>query len=96
MPLSRLRQGRIAIVTDVRRRDAVATRRLSALAAPTKAFSRTAKSCGPDLPTLGSSLAVMICKAMEAIKPGTPREHEAAVKTNRAGNAGLFRRTCSD
>src|SRR5690242_18583445 len=43
-----------------------------AVSAPTKASSRTTKSCGPDLPTLGSSLAVMICKAMEAIKPGTP------------------------
>jgi len=27
-------------------------RLLSALVAPTKAFSRTAKSCGPDPPTL--------------------------------------------
>ena len=49
----------------------VDARKLSARA-PTKASSRTAKSCGPDLPTLGSSFAVMIRKAMEAIKPGTP------------------------
>jgi hypothetical protein len=31
---------------------------------------RTAKSCGPDLPTLGSNFAVMIRKATVAIKPG--------------------------
>jgi len=50
-------EGRIAIVTDVRRRGAVDVRELSAhFRAPTKASSRTAKSCGPDLPTLGSSL----------------------------------------
>ena len=49
-------EGRIAIVTDVRRRGAVDVRRLSAHAAPTKASSRTAKSCGPDTPTLVSSL----------------------------------------
>jgi hypothetical protein len=63
-------EGRIAIVTDVGSGDAVDARRLSACA-QTTAFSRTAKSCGPDPPTLGSSLAAMICKAMEAIKPGT-------------------------
>ncbi len=65
-------EGRIAIVTDVRRRGAVDVRELSARVAPTKAFSRTAKSCGPDLPTLGSSLWVTNAQAMEAIKPGTP------------------------
>jgi hypothetical protein len=35
-----------------------------------RAPTRTAKSYGPDLPTLGSSLAVMTCKATVAIKPG--------------------------
>jgi hypothetical protein len=71
LPIPPPLEGRIAIVTDVRRRDAVDVRELSALGAPTKAFSRTAKSCGPDTPTLVSSLVVMIRKAMEAIKPGT-------------------------
>jgi hypothetical protein len=33
---------------------------------------RTAKSCGPDSPTLGSSFAVMIREVMVANKPGTP------------------------
>ena len=48
-------EGRIAIVTDVRRRGAMDVRRLSAGVAPTKASSRTAKSYGPDLPTLRST-----------------------------------------
>jgi len=72
LPIPLPLEGRIAIVTDVRRRDAVDARRLSALVAPTKAFSRTAKSCGPDPPTLGPSLRVTSPQAMEAIKPGTP------------------------
>ena len=33
---------------------------------------RTAKARGPDLPTLGSSLVVMIRKTTVAKKPGTP------------------------
>ena len=51
---------------------------------------RTAKSCGPDLPTLGSSLAVSIRKATVAKKPGTPRRARISRQTNRAGNAGCF------
>ena len=42
------------------------------MSAPTKATSRTAKSCGPDTPTLVSSLQVTSLRVMEAIKPGTP------------------------
>jgi hypothetical protein len=38
------------------KRDAVAVRMFSAFCAPTTASWRTAKSCGPDPPTLGSSL----------------------------------------
>jgi hypothetical protein len=33
---------------------------------------RTAKACGPGLPTLRSSLAKTFGKATGAIKPGTP------------------------
>jgi hypothetical protein len=33
---------------------------------------RTAKSCGPDLPTLGSSLCATSAQTTVAIKPGTP------------------------
>jgi hypothetical protein len=35
--------------------------------------ARTAKSCGPDPPTLGSSLRMTSSWATGAIKPGTPR-----------------------
>jgi len=55
---------------------------------------RTAKSCGPDLPTLGSSLRSL--QATVAKKPGTPGRTRISRKTTRAGNAGSFRRTCGD
>ena len=42
-------------------------------------LSRTATSCGPDTPTLVSSLRV-IAQATVAIKPGT-QEHEESRKT---------------
>ena len=42
---------------------------------------RTAKSCGPGPPTLGSSLAVMFRRTTVAKKPGHRGEHEAAVNT---------------
>jgi hypothetical protein len=37
------------------------------------AQARTAKSCGPDPPTLGSSLRMTSSQATAARKPGTPR-----------------------
>jgi hypothetical protein len=49
---------------------------------------RTAKSCGPDLPTLGSSLRSL--QATVAKKPGTPGRTRISRKTTRAGNAGCF------
>jgi hypothetical protein len=55
---------------------------------------RTAKSCGPDLPTLGSSLKSL--QATVAKTPGTPGRTRISRKTARAGNAGSFRRTCGD
>src|SRR5580704_13291290 len=39
------------------------------------ASMRPAKSCGPDPPTLGSSLAVSIRRATVATKPGHRGEH---------------------
>ena len=55
------------------RQDAVDVRMFSALRARRrKQSSRTTKACGPDPPTLGSSLRVTSPQAMEAIKPGTP------------------------
>jgi hypothetical protein len=100
-------EGRIAIVTDVRKRDAVDVRELSALVAPTKAFSRTAKSCGPDTPTLVSSLQD---GDVGPIGPDTPRtgrrwrlsspalqgEREAAVKTIAQGMPDCSGLACGD
>ena len=58
-------EGRFANVTDVRR-DAV-----DAVAAlDGRGKSRTAKSCGPDTPTLVSSFAEAIPQATVAKKPG--------------------------
>src|SRR5579863_5706242 len=42
-------------------------------AARRAALSRTAKSCGPDTPTLVSSLRVTARQATVATKPGSPR-----------------------
>jgi hypothetical protein len=41
----------------------------------TNARSRTAKSCGPGLPTLRSSAQVMILRVMGAKKPGSQGDH---------------------
>jgi len=48
---------------------------------------RTAKSCGPDAPTLASSVRSNP-QATVANKPGHRGEREAAVKTIACGNAG--------
>ena len=70
-----------------------------------KAQARTAKSCGPVPPTLGSSLPMRCRPDGRHAEIGRRRwlkgsehrgEHEAAVNTNRAGNAVMFRRTCGD
>jgi hypothetical protein len=56
--------------------------------------SRTAKSCGPDPPTLGSSFAETFGRATEAIKPGTPTvlrgEREISRKTIAQGRPDCF------
>ena len=39
-------------------------------------LTRTAKSCGPDAPTLASSLAGIACEATVAREPGHRGEHE--------------------
>ena len=51
--------------------------------APTKASSRTAKACGPDLPTLGSSRrrCLRIAPATVARKARTPRRARHKPKT---------------
>ena len=83
-------EGRFANVTDVRR-DAV-----DAVAAlDGRGKSRTAKSCGPDTPTLVSSFAEAIPQATVARKPGHRTghrgEHEVTVKTIAQGRPGCFR-----
>jgi hypothetical protein len=56
--------------------------------------TRTAKLCGPDIPTLMSSFAA-IRKATVANKPGHRGEHRAAVNTIAQGMS-MFRLTWSD
>jgi hypothetical protein len=64
-------EGRLAIVTDVGR-DAV-----DAVAAQDgRGRRRTAKSCGPDAPTLVSSLRMIEPQATVAKEPGHRGEHE--------------------
>jgi hypothetical protein len=81
-------EGRIAIVTDVGSGmrwtwggSARQTRRR-------KPFSRTAKSCGPDPPTLGPSSQVTNRGRWRLSSPALQGEREAAVKHHCAGNAG--------
>jgi hypothetical protein len=50
---------------------------------------RTAKACGPDPPTLGSS-PWTISWATVATKPGTPGRARYRSSHHRAGNAGVF------
>jgi hypothetical protein len=61
-------EGRIAIVTNVER-----GMRWPLVARKTNAFSlRTAKSCGPDAPTLASSCAKRVSRGDGDNKPGSP------------------------
>jgi hypothetical protein len=52
------------------------------------AILRTAKSCGPDAPTLASSWRKQFPPAMVANKPGHQGEREVSRKTIACGNAG--------
>ena len=58
--------------------------------APTKTSRRTAKSCGPDPPTLGSSLPVTNRQATAARKPGAPRRSRISRKTIAQGVPDCF------
>jgi hypothetical protein len=52
--------------------------------------ARTAKSCGPDAPTLASSFrGVIPAQATVARKPGHRGEHEVTVKTIAQGRPGI-------
>ena len=64
------------------KRDAVDERMFQRACAPTKASSRTAKPCGPDSPTLGSSSHETFRRERRGPTSPEPRgEHGAAVKT---------------
>jgi hypothetical protein len=53
--------------------------------------ARTAKSCGPDAPTLASSFrGVIPAQATVARKPGHRGEHEVTVKTIAQGRPDVF------
>src|ERR1700733_11334220 len=56
--------------------------------------TRTAKSCGPDTPTLVSSCAGFIRAATVARKPGHRGEREISRKTIAQGRPDCLRRTC--
>ncbi len=58
-------------------------------------LSRTAKSCGPDTPTLVSSFGDCP-RVTVAREPGHRGEHEGNRSNHCAGNAVMFRRTCGD
>src|SRR5579872_355713 len=62
----------------------------------TKASARTAKSCGPDIPTLISSPRVDDLAGDGDKKPGLRGEHEGNRKTIVREMPGLFRCTCGD
>jgi len=73
-----------------RKRDAVDAGMLSALARRRKHPWRTAKACGPDLPTLGSSLRATSPQATVATKPGHRGERAISVKTIAQGMPDCF------
>jgi hypothetical protein len=62
------------------------TRRRCRRTAPT----RTAKSCGPDAPTLASSLRMMICKRRWQKSPVTGESTKETVKTIAQGMSECF------
>src|SRR5271169_5396729 len=87
MPLSRLDKRGVSRSSRTLRRDA-----MDALAAQDeRRLKRTAKSCGPDTPTLVSSFRRFSpAGATVAKKPGRRGEHEISRKPC-AGNAGSVR-----
>src|ERR1700730_2674358 len=84
IPPSRPTKGRIAIVTDVRRDAVDATVSGERSAAHGRAIVlRTAKSCGPDAPTLASSCACVISP-----QPGATDRSRAATVAKKPGHRG--------
>jgi hypothetical protein len=60
------------------------------------ALTRTAKSCGPDAPTLASSRAEVFARRWWQTSPVTRESAKEAVKTAACGNAGFLRRDRGD
>src|ERR1700691_3570411 len=65
-------------------------------AADESATLRTAKSCGPDAPTLASSFAEVSARRRWQTSPVTGERAEETVKTIACGNAGRSGETCGD
>jgi hypothetical protein len=82
-PLSRPTEGRFAVVTDAGR-DAVD----AGGAADESAGLRTAKSCGPDAPTLAFKLVEVSTDDGDKKSPVTGEITKETVKTIACGNAG--------
>jgi hypothetical protein len=83
IPPSRPTEGRIAIVTDAGR-DAMD----AGCASDESTSARTAKSCGPDAPTLASSFAGLSAERRWQTSPVTGESAKETVKTIACGNAG--------
>jgi hypothetical protein len=58
--------------------------------------ARTAKSCGPDAPTLASSCAKFFARRRWQSSPVTGESTKETVKTIVQGMPGRFRRACGD
>src|SRR5882724_9883060 len=78
-------RGVCAIVTDV----GCGMRWTRATSATNDVDPRTAKSCGPDAPTLASSRRKTIPQATVANKPGHRGERDISVKTIAWGMPGV-------
>jgi hypothetical protein len=83
-------EGRIAIVTDVGGGERWTPRMCSALTRRRTHPQRTAKSCGPDPPTLGSSLQMTSLQATAARQPGAPRRSRISRQTIARGMPDRF------
>jgi hypothetical protein len=88
-----LKEGRFAVVMNVGR----GMRWMFSARQDEARGKRTAKSCGPDTPTLVSSGAKQVSRGDGGNKARFTREStKETVKTNRAGKAGCSGRTCGD
>jgi len=87
--LSRARKRGVSTVTKRWARGA-----MGATCHKTSDAARTAKSCGPDAPTLAFKSRRSVCAAMVARKPGHQGEHDISRKTIAQGRPDCLRFTC--